>query len=271
MNRESSPLFVKENLYKGLKDYMAEIGDEYINIKLAKPLDISGIYLICRNCGSNGPFKISSKDFVSKNQGYDFKDVHESMTSISNLKCNVFTNQDGSLRFQMVGRPTFDIERLAEYLGYNCDTYITQLLECPRCDFQDVEVAPDGGMIDWESFEFYGDSHFLCDNPTEFERDDEGKIIHEEITRDGVMLECFNCYSWDELMEHYEEVGEDEEARKAKAMEKDEYGSLCARYDIGCSIARSFWLFRISPRELVEKYHAWGREKIEEEKRKNAN
>lgn len=255
---DKTPLFVGNNLYKGLKNYMAEIGEEYINIRQIEAIDVPGTSLACRNCGSHGPFSISTKDFISEDSSYNFKEVHDAMMAISNLKCNIFTNPDGSLSFQTVGRQTFDISMLADYLSLNCDVCIGQLLECSRCGAGMVEVCPDG-IVEGDSIESFGDMHFFCDQPTKVIYDDKGELVHQEITRDGVMMDCFQCYDWENFMEYYE---------KANKEKKDCYDSLCVQQDMECSISRSFWLFRISQRELMEKYWAWGRARIAAEKEK---
>ena len=198
MEVKDYPLFVHPNLYKGLKDYMAEIGDEYLDIRKCVPTKGSGSFLACRACGSTGPLEINSSIFEDKKGLY--KDVLKDFNEIISVTYLIFFNPDGSIRFQPTGRKSIDLVQLNEELLEKHDIWLREALRCPRCGYGDVDIYDEDGRVDAESLELYGDEHFFCDNPTEMETEGEGfdqKIISEEITREGVIQRCLDCYGWE--------------------------------------------------------------------------
>lgn len=237
-------LCVGKNMERGLKQYMVEIGDEYLKIIPREVIDVNGLLLYCNNCGSTGPFRINAEYFDQ-----NWRDNVNAFQDISYVKCKINVTPDGGIKLYMLGKPKFDVDMFNEYLNEEYSIDIRECLRCERCGCSgSVDIESDQG-IEYDTLEYTGNYHLLTDDPTDVKKDSEGNIVDSSITHDGLIRACHDCFAHDQFVEYYMKVINFKSKNEIHAY-LDSYGGLCARMGDGCMMSQDFYHFRITPREI---------------------
>ena len=243
-------------LKKGLEDYMNSVNRQYLTVKERNfEGNEDGPFITCHACGSIGPFKLVPAVNNSDMHLYEYADdaTEKVISKITERRYNITIDPKGKLRFKDMGPTGFDLDEFRENIMIT-DSYLEEHIECLNCDnimmFAYEQGLGMGMGVPIDEFECTGNLLLFSDEPTyiKTKKDEAGEteIVHQEITRQGVIDLCLDCYHFEDgFLSGYEEI-----LKKITCVEDDSTvypGAICDE----CIYHNDFRLFEIKPCEIM--------------------